>query len=54
MAFCGECEYFSECCFVDETDAACNMFYPDVYMEVNYPEEYEEYHQYLVEKSKEE
>lgn len=53
MAFCGECEHFDKRWFVKETDMACNMFYPDVYTEVNHPEDCEKYHQYLVEKSKE-
>lgn len=53
MAFCGECEYFTNCRVGDDTDTACDMFYPDVYMEVYHPEECEKYHQYLVEKNKE-
>lgn len=52
MAFCGECEYFTECWFVDETDAPCDMFYPNFYMEVNHQQEWRKYHQYLVEKRK--
>ena len=54
MAFCGECEYFTECWFVDETDAPCDMFYPNFYMEVNHQQEWRKYHQYLVEKRKKE